>query len=907
MGGHFVETRRAFLQGLGAAGVTLIVRSIGASAQGAPAGQHAWMGAPGKARYRIDGEAKVRGEKIFARDFRAADMPGWPREERHAIVLRAVHVDRRFLGLDLSCLEAVKAALHKVILAPNLAADHIEPAGFQQPPPGVANSILVAYGELPAYFGQPVAILIFDNFRAWRKAEKALQFNAAAVQYGEQEAVKPAPAPYSPATYLTYYSDAKAERFSQVKNGRGNPYAADPSPAGREARRWRSEIERTLADPKLRVFEGTYATQPLDPVFLEPEAGLAWFDRDAATLHLVIATQSAGPDIEVVQGQFGNNDIKTVVLNSCYPGGGFGGRDNSPFPGLLAIAAFYCDGPVRLAFNRFEQFQAGLKQLGSSITHRFAVDRGGRFRAGGSKVILSAGGNNNYSQWIAQLAGLSALGGYGIAQASVDAMAMPTSGIIAGSMRGFGGVQAVFAVEMAVEEIAQSLAIDPIALRRLNVLRTGDAHVTGTRPRQVMRLADICDLAADRALWRDREREKEQRKTGGKLYGVGFALANQSFGTGVDGVMAEVTLSRDGEISVRTDSVDMGNGSATSLALCTGAPLGRNATAMHMGDTAQLSEALGLDILPTRASNNWLNPRWTPILFGTSSSCRTAFHQVHAVEQAAQVLLRTGILAAARGLWGIDGPFAGPAPKSREIPQPRWEEGRLVSNGRRPLGIDELAAEIYRENLVSSVTAHAVFVDRWVRANFQVDGQVLHLDCDGLSTRLAKQAKWRQHDRRNVVAPAENAYLLGRNLFAPSGALVAVEIDRASGRVAVTEVETFADAGRVIQGDLVAGQADGAVAMGVGYALTENAPIGADGPVAGDWNLDRYQVPLAKDVPLGNMKLTLLGGDEPTAKGIAEAVLCPIPAAVANAVAHATGRRPRALPITPAWVRKALA
>ena len=321
---------------------------------------------------------------------------------------------------------------------------------------------------------------------------------------------------------------------------------------------------------------------------------------------------------------------------------------------------------MRLALNRFEQFQAGLKQLGSSITHRFAVDKNGKFRAGNSKVMLSAGGNNNYSQWIAQLAGLSALGGYGVPQASVDAMAMPTSGVIAGSMRGFGGVQAVFAVEMAVEEIAEGLAMDPIALRRLNVLRSGDAHVTGTRPRQVMRLADICDLAADRALWRDRERDKEQRKASGKLYGVGFALANQSFGTGVDGVMAEVALSRDGEISVRTDSVDMGNGSATSLALSTGVLLGRNAAAMHMGDTAQLSEALGLDILPTRASNNWLNPRWTPILFGTSSSCRTAFHQVHAVEQAAQVLLRTGILAAARSLWGLDGPFAGPAPKSRE-------------------------------------------------------------------------------------------------------------------------------------------------------------------------------------------------------------------------------------------------
>ena len=94
--------------------------------------------------------------------------------------------------------------------------------------------------------------------------------------------------------------------------------------------------------------------------------------------------------------------------------------------------------------------------------------------------------------------------------------------------------------------------------------------------------------------------------------------------------------------------------------------------------------------------------------------------------------------------------------------------------------------------------------------------------------------------------------------------------------------------------------------MGIGFALQENASGGDDGPGSGRWNLDRYQVPVADDVPIRNMKLTLLGGDDDTPKGIAEAVLCPIPAAIANAVAHAIGYRPRALPITAEWVRKVL-
>jgi CO/xanthine dehydrogenase Mo-binding subunit len=208
--------------------------------------------------------------------------------------------------------------------------------------------------------------------------------------------------------------------------------------------------------------------------------------------------------------------------------------------------------------------------------------------------------------------------------------------------------------------------------------------------------------------------------------------------------------------------------------------------------------------------------------------------------------------------------------------------------------------------MVAGAAAHALFVGRWVRADFDVDGQRLHLESDGLSTRLANDTRWRRHDRRTVVPPADNAFLLGRNLFAPSGALVAVEIDRASAEVRVVEAETFLDVGRVIVPDMVAGQADGGLAMGIGYALLENASGGTDGPGGGRWNLDRYQVPLARHVPIGSMKLTLVGEQDATAKGIAEAVLCPVPAAIANAVAHAIGHRPRSLPITPAWVREAL-
>ncbi|HEY8012821.1 MAG TPA: molybdopterin cofactor-binding domain-containing protein, partial [Dongiaceae bacterium] len=146
----------------------------------------------------------------------------------------------------------------------------------------------------------------------------------------------------------------------------------------------------------------------------------------------------------------------------------------------------------------------------------------------------------------------------------------------------------------------------------------------------------------------------------------------------------------------------------------------------------------------------------------------------------------------------------------------------------------------------------------------------------------------------------------GRSLYASSGALASVEVDRRTGRVAVTAMQSFLDAGRIIQQDLVEGQSEGAVAMGIGYALLEDLPLLGDGAGSGRWNLDRYHVARWADMPLGKIGLDLLPAVEDTGKGIAEAVLCPIAPAIANAVAHATGQRFRDLPITAEKIRKAL-
>ena len=201
---------------------------------------------------------------------------------------------------------------------------------------------------------------------------------------------------------------------------------------------------------------------------------------------------------------------------------------------------------------------------------------------------------------------------------------------------------------------------------------------------------------------------------------------------------------------------------------------------------------------------------------------------------------------------------------------------------------------------------HAYYQVAWVSAEFVVGDVARRRPLDGLSTRRAQEAGWTMHLRRHTTPPPPGADRYGRSLYCPSGALVAVEIDRQSGKVSVVEIHSFLDPGRIIQQDIVIGQSDGAVAMGIGYALLEELPLLSEGAGNGRWNLDRYKVARWADMPLDRMLLLMLQAREDTGKGIAEAVLCPIAPAIANAVAHATGHRFRELPITPDKILKAL-
>ena len=159
-------SRREFVRLVTASGIALSLSRLAPAAEPGFAAREAL---PGRRRFnpaaggkgRVDGVAKVTGAKLYASDFRAADLPGWPANTSHAMLVRAADATHVYTGFDLERLSG--ALMPSVVVT---AADLVR-AGTRVPE-YYAGDLFCPAGRTPLYLGQPLALLIFEQFDVLR-------------------------------------------------------------------------------------------------------------------------------------------------------------------------------------------------------------------------------------------------------------------------------------------------------------------------------------------------------------------------------------------------------------------------------------------------------------------------------------------------------------------------------------------------------------------------------------------------------------------------------------------------------------------------------------------------------------------------------------------------------------------
>ena len=413
--GFGVISRRQFLRAGTASGIALtftrlaLAEEPGFAARETLPGRQRWNPAAG-GRGRIDAVPKVTGAKLYASDFRAADLPGWPQNTSHAMLIRTADATHVLTGIDVSLLTG---ALKPSVV---VTADDLARIGARVPE-YYAGDLLCPVGKTPLYLGQPVAMLIFEDFDTFDQARLALRDRAVLKFGAETGPVKMpnygqfrftrvgGPTPDAPDVYSPSKNGWVSPGFFENSGAPIWPRLPVPSGAAyAEAASYGEKIRAELdaKNPALLVLDREFETQSVDPMALEPESGLAWYDAGRKNLDLVISVQSPAEMATAIAYLLGNAQaaFRPAHINTNFAscGGGFGGRDHTPFPLYVVLAGmFFPNRPVRLANNRFEQFQLGIKRHAFKMRTQIGVDRAtGKIVGFAADHALDGGGLANF-------------------------------------------------------------------------------------------------------------------------------------------------------------------------------------------------------------------------------------------------------------------------------------------------------------------------------------------------------------------------------------------------------------------------------------------------------------------------------------------------------------------------------
>jgi len=374
---------------------------------------------------------------------------------------------------------------------------------------------------------------------------------------------------------------------------RAHPPLLDPRAAThsfKEITIEKGDLARGFAEAHL-VVEGEYETGRQEHVYVEPQGMIAVPGEGTMTVYGSLQCPYYVHKALVTLLGLPPERVRVVQTET---GGGFGGKEEYPslVAGHAALLALKSGRPVKIVYDRVEDMRATTKRHPSIVRHRTGVARDGRITAMEIEVLLDGGAYCTLSPVVLSRGCLHATGPYRCDHVRVHGRVVRTNTPPSGAFRGFGAPQTVFAAEVQMDRIAETLGVDPVRLRERNALRPGDTMATG----QVLG-EDASALAVLREAVRRSDYHRKRKAFGGTSRGIGVSLFFHGAGFTGSGEVAlaskaSLELLPNG-VRVLVGSTEMGQGARTTLAQIVaealGWPVGRVEVAFP--DTARVPDS----------------------------------------------------------------------------------------------------------------------------------------------------------------------------------------------------------------------------------------------------------------------------------------------------------------------------
>ncbi|WP_170574652.1 xanthine dehydrogenase subunit D [Ruegeria atlantica] len=382
----------------------------------------------GESLTRPDAVDKVIGDFEYSSDLTHLDML-W------GATLRSPHASARILSIDTNAAKQLDG-IAAILTSEDLPGQ--QNYGLMTPDQPLLCSDYVRFE------GDPVAVVAGKDTETCRKALDLIRV--------EYEVLEPLTDPEQSETGPSVHPDGNVVRKVPIVHG--NP--------------------DLIGDV---IVEGVYEMGSQDQAFLGPESGMAVPAEDGG-IDLYVATQGLHQD-QVQLPPCLNLPPEKVRVHLAGVGGAFGGREDWSVHGHACILALHTGRPVKMSYLRDESFVGHLHRHPAKMWYQHHADLNGKLIKVEARILLDGGPYASSSVSVAGNAARFACGPYVVPNAKVEATVVRTNNHPNGAMRGFGAVQACFAHESQMDKLAIALNMDPLEIRRINVISKGDRFPTG--------------------------------------------------------------------------------------------------------------------------------------------------------------------------------------------------------------------------------------------------------------------------------------------------------------------------------------------------------------------------------------------------------------------------------------------
>lgn len=595
----------------------------------------------------------------------------------------------------------------------------------------------------------------------------------------------------------------------------------------------KGDIEKGFAEADL-ILEREYSTQFVEHAYIEPEAVVA-VPHDRNSLVTIYGS---------VQNPYATRDAVATVLQTDLSrirviqdnmGGSFGGKDEviSSMAARAAVLALKTGKPVKMVNTRDESIIESYKRHPYKMKYKVGVTEEGKLTAMEIEVVADSGAYACQTPFVTWRSVVQATGPYEVPHVRTDTYGYYTNNVYTGAMRGYGAPQVIFAQESLMDELASELGMTPLEFRQKNIYRNNSVTASGQKLDDHVVSLEEVIEKAVKASDYREKYEKYSQPQSGDKK-RGIGLAVSFRGCSLG---AEGVDAAGAIISIQKDG---------SIFIYSG--LAENGQGLKTVFSQIAAEELGVEM--DKINYMEVDTSVAPES-GSTVASRSTLVGGNAVKNAAENLksIIAELVVAEYGReFGL---------KKDEL---IFRDGNIYDgNNTKIVSFPEIINKAYGKGVFLSAYG-------WYKS---------------------PDISWSEAEGRG------NPYFT----YVYGCQVAEVEVDTGTGEVEVLKVTAAHDVGKAINPASVRGQIYGGVMMGLGYGIMEE--VETENGYISNTNLDEYLIPTVKDKP--EINVIIVENPDPYgpygAKSIGEPAMELGATSVANAIAQATGKRVRSLPL----------